>query len=107
MTQSLILIGFFLLILMCLPYAVSRIKQRYGLGPMGAQGQSRLVSAIAVGPNQRVVTVEVGPEAQRTWLVLGVTAQSVTCLHTLTPPDLPAANTLQASIAAAAQEPRP
>ncbi|WP_208507883.1 flagellar biosynthetic protein FliO, partial [Variovorax paradoxus] len=44
---------------------------------------SRLLSAVAVGPQQRVVTVEVGPEGARTWLVLGVTGQSITCLHTL------------------------
>jgi len=38
---------------------------------------------VAVGPQQRVVTVEVGPEGARTWLVLGVTAQQVSCLHVL------------------------
>jgi len=30
-----------------------------------------------------VVTVEIGPEGSRTWLVLGVTSQSITCLHTM------------------------
>jgi flagellar protein FliO/FliZ len=30
-----------------------------------------------------VVTVEVGPEGARTWLVLGVTAQSINCLHVM------------------------
>jgi flagellar protein FliO/FliZ len=42
-----------------------------------------VLSAVAVGPQQRVVTVEVGPEHARTWLVLGVTAQQVSCLHVL------------------------
>jgi flagellar protein FliO/FliZ len=42
---------------------------------------------MAVGPQQRVLTVEVGPENARTWLVLGVTGQTITCLHTL--PALP------------------
>ena len=28
-----------------------------------------------------MVTVEVGPEGRRVWLTLGVTAQSITCLH--------------------------
>ncbi len=38
---------------------------------------------MAVGPGQRVVTVEVGHGAQKTCLVLGVTAQSIHCLHVL------------------------
>jgi flagellar protein FliO/FliZ len=36
-----------------------------------------------VGPHQRVVTVEVGPEGARTWLVLGVTGQTISCLHSM------------------------
>jgi flagellar protein FliO/FliZ len=44
-------------------------------------GHSKIVSAVAVGPHQRVVTVEVGPEGARTLLVLGVTAQTISCLH--------------------------
>ena len=42
-----------------------------------------LVSALALGPQQRVVTVEVGPQNARVWLVLGVTQQSIQCLHTM------------------------
>ncbi|MBY0410619.1 MAG: flagellar biosynthetic protein FliO, partial [Burkholderiaceae bacterium] len=34
----------------------------------------------------RVVTVEVGPENARTCLVLGVTAQHISCLHVLPMP---------------------
>jgi flagellar protein FliO/FliZ len=30
-----------------------------------------------------VVTVEVGPQNARVWLVLGVTQQSIQCLHTM------------------------
>ena len=40
---------------------------------------------VAVGPQQRVVTVEVGPPDARIWLVLGVTAQSICTLHTMSP----------------------
>jgi flagellar protein FliO/FliZ len=40
---------------------------------------------VAVGPHQRVVTVEVGPQDARIWLVLGVTQQSIGCLHTIAP----------------------
>ncbi|NCS62431.1 MAG: flagellar biosynthetic protein FliO, partial [Rhodoferax sp.] len=34
----------------------------------------------------RVVTVEVGPDDARVWLTLGVTAQNITCLHTVAVP---------------------
>ena len=44
---------------------------------MGVQ----LVSALALGPQQRVMTVEVGPAEARVQLVLGVTAQHITCLY--------------------------
>ena len=42
---------------------------------------SKVVSAVGLGPNQRVVTVEVGPENRRLLLVLGVSAQGIVCLH--------------------------
>jgi len=45
-----------------------------------------VLSAVAVGPHQRVVTLEVGPAHDRVCLVLGVTAQSISCLHS-TPAD--------------------
>ena len=45
---------------------------------------SKIISAVAVGQHQRVVTVEVGPEGARVWLTLGVTAHTITCLHTVT-----------------------
>jgi len=81
MMQSVVSVGIFLVILACLPFALKWYKQRtVGLnGEMG--GQSRFISALAVGPHQRVVTVEVGPEGRRVWLTLGVTAQAISCLH--------------------------
>jgi flagellar protein FliO/FliZ len=91
MTQSLVLVGLFLVLLACLPLAIARLKKHYGVAPPGPSAQGRLVSALAVGPHQKVLTVEVGPESARTWLVLGVTAQSITCLHTLPAPAATAA----------------
>jgi flagellar protein FliO/FliZ len=82
MTQSLVSIGFFLVLLACLPLAIKWVKQRSGLGVETENSQSKLISALAVGPHQRVVTVEVGPEGARQRLTLGVTPQSITCLHT-------------------------
>lgn len=81
MTQSLVSVGVFLAILACLPFALKWIKQRYAAGSPEVTGQSRFISALAVGPHQRVVTVEVGPEGGRVWLTLGVTAQNISCLH--------------------------
>lgn len=81
MTQSLVFVGVFLAVLVCLPFALKWLKQRYGGGTVEDSKQSRFISALAVGPHQRVVTVEVGPEGRRVWLTLGVTTQSITCLH--------------------------
>lgn len=80
MTQTIISVVVFLVLLALLPLAIRWVQRRSPAGP-AALGASRVVSAVAVGPHQRVVTVEVGPEEARTWLVLGVTAQNITCLH--------------------------
>lgn len=85
MTQSLLLIVIFIGLLACMPMAVNRLKKRYGLTQLGPTHDSRLVSVLAVGPQQKVVTVEVGPPEAKVWLVLGVTAQSVNHLHTMPP----------------------
>ncbi len=56
----------------------------------GAMAAVKPVSQFTLGPGQRLVTVEVGQGDARTWLVLGVTAQSITTLHTMAPQgDLP------------------
>ena len=83
MTQSWILVGAFLGVLVCLPLLLKWIKQRVPGRFPDASGQTRFVSALAVGPHQRVVTVEVGPEGKRVWLTLGVTGQKISCLHSV------------------------
>lgn len=83
MTQTLVVVVVFVAAMAMLPWLVRRVQQRHGAGGLAAGGASRVLSAVAVGPHQRVVTVEVGPEHARTWLVLGVTAQHVSCLHTV------------------------
>jgi flagellar protein FliO/FliZ len=64
-----------------------------GMAGMGGSGAAaaRTVGVLALSPAQRVVTVEVGQGEQRCWLVLGVTAQSITTLHTMAPQEPPAA----------------
>lgn len=83
MTQTLLVVVLFVGAMALLPWLVRRLQQRHAAGAAGVGTASRVLSAVAVGPQQRVVTVEVGPEHARVWLVLGVTAQHVSCLHVL------------------------
>lgn len=101
MTQSLLSVIFFIALLALVPWALRWVKKRNGtLATNGAGSASRVVSALGVGPTQRVVTVEVGPPEARVWLVLGVTAQSVTPLHTSPAPGFAQAARLVESTAA-------
>ncbi len=83
MTQTLLSVALFIALLAALPWGIRWLQRRTQGGMATAAMSSRLVGALAVGPQQRVVTVEVGPPGARTWLVLGVTAQSITCLHSM------------------------
>lgn len=85
MSQTLFVVVLFVACMAALPWLVRRIQQRQAGGAVPPGAASRVLSAVAVGPHQRVVTVEVGPENARTVLVLGVTAQQVSCLHVLAP----------------------
>lgn len=85
MSQTLFVVVLFVAGMAALPWLVRRIQQRQAAGGLPAGAASRVLSAVAVGPHQRVVTVEVGPENARTTLVLGVTAQQINCLHVLGP----------------------
>ena len=90
MWQTLFVVVLFVAVLAMLPFAIKWIQKR-ATGEAATFNTSRLVSVLAVGPQQRVVTVEVGPEGARTWLVLGVTGQAITCLHS-SPVTAPQAN---------------
>lgn len=84
MTQTLVSVGFFVLLLALIPVGLKWVQQRLGNSAGGGMASvSKIISAVAVSPHQRVVTVEVGPEGARTWLILGVTAQTITCLHSV------------------------
>jgi flagellar protein FliO/FliZ len=45
----------------------------------------RHVAALPLSASQRLAIVEVGSGAARRWLVLGVSSQSITTLHTMEP----------------------
>jgi flagellar protein FliO/FliZ len=69
-----------IVLIACLPFVVRRLiahQKIRGIDP----DQVRLISQLAIGPQQRVVVLETGPLHERTHLVLGVTAQSIQCLH--------------------------
>ncbi|MDB5893450.1 MAG: flagellar biosynthesis protein FliO [Rhodoferax sp.] len=82
LSQTLLLVVVFVMLMAMLPWAIKWVQRRAAGGTTVAGLESRVISAVAVGPQQRVVTVEVGPEGARTWLVLGVTAQHINCLFT-------------------------
>lgn len=82
MPPLLIYIALFMLVLALIPLGLKWLQRRVGAGLTGSTSATRIISSVAVGTQQRVVTVEVGPDGQRTWLTLGVTPQSITCLHT-------------------------
>lgn len=74
--------GLFLFVIVCIPFVLKVAQRRYGIGlPAHTQGQPRVVSTVSVGAGQRLVVVDVGPEDARERLTLGVTAQSIHCLH--------------------------
>ena len=74
----------FIAIIALIPLALRLLKRT----PMGGAGSASLMRSIAVlpiSPSQRIVTVEVGSGDERRWLVLGVTPQNITTLHSMAP----------------------
>ena len=79
----------FIAIIAMIPVALWLLK-RTPMGGAGAgQGLLRSVAALPLSTSQRIVTIEVGQGDARRWLVLGVTAQSITTLHTREPQEEP------------------
>jgi len=74
----------FIAIIVMIPAALWLLK-RTPMGGAAGHGAMRSVAALPLSANQRIVTVEVGQGDERRWLVLGVTAQSITTLHTMAP----------------------
>ncbi|MES2229531.1 MAG: FliO/MopB family protein [Burkholderiaceae bacterium] len=83
----------FVAIVAMIPVALWLLK-RTPMGGAASGGLMRSVAALPLSASQRIVTIEVGQGDARRWLVLGVTAQSITTLHTMEPqPDAPAGAT--------------
>jgi flagellar protein FliO/FliZ len=74
----------FAIVVALIPLALWLLKRT----PMGGAGKGEGLRSVAVLPlsaSQRIVTVEVGVGNEKRWLVLGVTPQSITTLHTMAP----------------------
>ncbi len=86
-TSSLLVLVVMIGALAALPWLLKRWQQRQRLSSQATTGVStQVLSSVVVGQQQRVVTIEVGQGAQKTCLVLGVTPQSIQCLHVLSQP---------------------
>ena len=84
MNSGLASLLWFVGIVVCIPFALKLLKRT----PMGGAGSNGLMRSLAVLPlaqNQRLLIVEVGAGEERRWLVLGVTGQQITTLHTMAP----------------------
>lgn len=88
----------FVVIIAAIPLALWLLKRspagaRFSGGNQ-ASGAMRSISTLPISGTQRLLTVEVGHGEDRCWLVLGVTANSITTLHTMAPqadaPSMPA-----------------
>ena len=80
-TQQIWSVLVFLACIAALPFIVKRWKVTQASREGGSvEPPPRVVSALAVGPQQRVVTIEVGKEGARVRMILGVTPQNISCL---------------------------
>ena len=76
----------FVAIIVMIPVALWLFKRSPAgarLSGAGSGSTMRSVAVLSLSANQRIVTVEVGQGESRRWLVLGVTPQSITTLHTM------------------------
>ncbi|GAB7129450.1 hypothetical protein JCM19000A_39580 [Silvimonas sp. JCM 19000] len=68
---------------LALIFGAAWVMRRFSLVPGGLNNRLRVVSGVMVGPKERVVIVEMDD----TWLVVGVTPQNVSLLHTRPRPE--------------------
>lgn len=98
--SSLVWVVLFIGAIAALPWLVRRWQRGHGgSAATGSAPGSRILSSVALGPQQRVVTLETGTAEQRVVLVLGITAQQINCLHVL--PAAPASPSFAGEVAAA------
>jgi flagellar protein FliO/FliZ len=105
MTPGVSSLFWFVAVIALIPLVLWLVK-RTPMGRAGASGAMRSVSVLPLSASQRIVTVEVGRGDSRCWLVLGVTGQTISTLHTMAPQDdVPSLSTLPPSVAPAPAAP--
>ena len=93
MSNALVSLFWFVVVLAAIPVALWFLKRTPiggGLGGPGGPGPMRQIATLPLSASQRIVTVEVGSGDERRWLVLGVTAQTISTLHSMAPQAEPA-----------------
>ena len=74
----------FVVIIAMIPLALWLLKRSTLVGAgTGQPGTPRTVAVLPLSAQQKLVTVEVGQGDDRRWLVLGVSAQGISTLHTM------------------------
>ena len=84
MSQTITSLLWFVAILALIPLALWLLK-RTPIGGASGHGVLRSIAVLPLSTSQRIVTIEVGQGEARRWLVVGVTPQSITTLHTMEP----------------------
>jgi flagellar protein FliO/FliZ len=84
MNSALTPLLWFAAVIALIPVALWLLK-RTPVGAAASAGPMRTISTLPLSAQQRLVTVEVGSGEDRTWLVLGVTPQSIQTLHAMAP----------------------
>jgi flagellar protein FliO/FliZ len=89
MAQGFTSLLWFLAIIVLIPVALWLLKRTPlgggGFGATAGPAGLRAVDTLSLSPTQRIITIEVGHGEQRQWLVLGVTAQNISTLHSMAP----------------------
>ncbi len=89
----------FVAVVAAIPALLWLLRRTPLAGGGGQAGAPRAVAVLPLSAQQRLVTVEVGQGDDRLWLVLGVTPQGISKLHTMAA-QTPAADTPAAPPAA-------
>jgi flagellar protein FliO/FliZ len=76
-------LAWFLAIVASIPLLLWLFKRSQLLGAAEASGTARTVAVLPLSASQKLVTVEVGRGDEKFWLLLGVTPQNITTLHTM------------------------
>jgi flagellar protein FliO/FliZ len=85
MEQALTPLLSFAFVVALIPVALWLLRRSGVAGGAVNGAPMRTVGVLPLSGTQRIVTVEVGTGEDRRWLVLGVTPNSITTLHTLPP----------------------